>query len=128
MADEVRKIRIDKWLWHARFFKTRSLAAKVVSGGLRVNGQPVAKPAFAVAPGDVLTFAQGHDVRVIKVLAPGERRGPAPEARALYEDLDPPEARPKPEPAAQAPKYELGGRPSKRDRRALDGLRRDALE
>lgn len=128
MADEVRKIRIDKWLWHARFFKTRSLAAKVVSGGLRVNGQPVAKPAFAVAPGDVLTFAQGHDVRVIKVLAPGERRGPAPEARALYEDLDPPEARPKPEAAAQAPKYELGGKPSKRDRRALDGLRRDALE
>jgi ribosome-associated heat shock protein Hsp15 len=128
MSEPVRKIRIDKWLWHARFFKTRSLAAKVVSGGLRVNGQLVAKPAFAVGPGDVLTFAQGRDVRVIRIVAPGERRGPAPEAQALYEDLDPPEARPVAEPGVAAPKFDGGGRPSKRDRRALDGLRREALE
>ena len=128
MDGATQKIRIDKWLWHARFFKTRSLAAKTVTGGLRVNGQPVAKPAFAVGEGDVLTFAQGTQVRVIRVVAPGTRRGPAPEAQTLYEDLDPPAARPKPEPQPQAPKYDGGGRPSKRDRRALDDLRRDALE
>lgn len=128
MDGATQKIRIDKWLWHARFFKTRSLAAKTVTGGLRVNGQPVAKPAFAVGAGDVLTFAQGTQVRVIRVVAPGTRRGPAPEAQTLYEDLDPPAARPKPESQPQAPKYDGGGRPSKRDRRALDDLRRDALE
>jgi ribosome-associated heat shock protein Hsp15 len=119
------RLRIDKWLWHARFFKTRSLAAKVVSGGLRVNGQPVAKPAFAVGPGDVLTFSQARDVRVIRVVALGERRGPAPEAQALYEDLDPPKPR---EPDLSAPRSEAGGRPTKRDRRLLEKSRPDALE
>ena len=87
-------IRIDKWLWHARFFKTRTLAARIVSGGkVRVNGTPVSKPARTVGPGDTLTFAQGDDIRVIRILAPGARRGPAPEAQALYEDLDPPQPR-----------------------------------
>lgn len=121
------KIRIDKWLWHARFFKTRSLAAKVVGAGVRVNGQMVAKPSCMVSPGDVLTFSQAREVRVIKVLAPGERRGPAPEAQALYEDLDPPQARPT-GPAAQTPRYDGGGRPSKKDRRAHEAMRRDPLE
>jgi len=124
-SETAAKIRIDKWLWHARFFKTRSLAAKVVSGGIRVNGQPVSKPAFGVTPGDVLTFSKERDVRVIKVLAPGERRGPAPEAQALYEDLDPPKPR---DPAPSAPKFDKGGRPTKRDRRQWDRTRPDALE
>ncbi|MGH1415912.1 MAG: RNA-binding S4 domain-containing protein [Pelagimonas sp.] len=122
----VEKIRIDKWLWQARFFKTRSLSAKVVSaGGCRVNGTPVSKPAFGVSAGDVLTFAKEDDVRVIKVVALGDRRGPAPEARQLYEDLAPPQPREKPH---EAPKFDGGGRPSKRDRRALEQLRRDVLE
>nr|WP_274705525.1 RNA-binding S4 domain-containing protein [Salipiger pentaromativorans] len=120
-------MRIDKWLWQARFFKTRSLAAKAVSGGLRVNGLTVSKPAFAVGPGDVLTFAQGRVVRVIRVAALGTRRGPAPEAQALYDDLDPPAARPSEPAEAQAPRFEGGGRPTKRDRRALDRSR-DMLE
>lgn len=119
------KIRIDKWLWHARFFKTRSLAAKVVSAGVRVNGTPVAKPAFCVSPGDVLTFSQARDVRVIRVLAPGERRGPAPEAQALYDDLDPPAPRER-DPAA--PVIEQGGRPTKKDRRLFEKARPSALE
>ena len=63
MSDGAAKLRIDKWLWQARFFKTRSLAAKIVSGGVRVNTLKVAKPAYGVAPGDVLTFAQGRQVR-----------------------------------------------------------------
>ena len=124
MSDGAAKLRTDKWLWQARFFKTRSLAAKIVSGGVRVNTLKVAKPAYGVAPGDVLTFAQGRQVRVIRVVALGERRGPAPEAQALYEDLDPPKA---PEsdaaPAPSVPRYERGGRPTKRDRRMLDRQR-----
>lgn len=125
MAD-TEKIRLDKWLWHARFFKTRSLAAKVVScGHVRVNSTRVAKPAYSVGPEDVLTFPQARDVRVIKLVAIGERRGPAPEARALYQDLDPPQKR---ESVPKNPKYEGKGRPTKRERRKLDLKRPDTLE
>jgi ribosome-associated heat shock protein Hsp15 len=84
------KLRLDKWLWAARFFKTRDLAAEVIeSGHLRVNGQRCQKPGHAVSPGDVLTFAQSRRIRVIRVLALGERRGPAAEAQELYHDLAP---------------------------------------
>ncbi len=88
MAED--RIRIDKWLWQARFFKTRSLAAEVVSSGhLRINGAKIAKPGRAVGPGDVLTFRQSGRIRVVRILDNGTRRGPAAEARALYDDLDP---------------------------------------
>jgi ribosome-associated heat shock protein Hsp15 len=86
------KIRIDKWLWHARFCKTRSLAAKLCEDGIRINGVLVAKPGATVRPGQVLTFALGRHVRVIELIAIGERRGPAEEARMLYRDLAPPTA------------------------------------
>jgi ribosome-associated heat shock protein Hsp15 len=77
--------RLDKWLWFARFAKTRSLAAKLVEGGfVRVNGQRVETPAKQVGAGDVLTIAAPHTTVVVTVLAPGERRGPTPEARLLY--------------------------------------------
>lgn len=117
MADNQR---LDKWLWHARFFKSRTLAAKLCDGGnVRVNRQPVAKAAATVRPGDLLTFPQGNTIRVVKVLALAERRGPAPEAQALYEDQTPP-----PEPRdPSAPSRPRGmGRPTKRDRRALEKL------
>ncbi len=111
------KLRLDKWLWQARFFKTRTLAAKQVSGGLvRVNGQRVAKPAFAIGFGDVLTFAQSRQIRIVRVEALGTRRGPASEAQALYTDLSPPES-PQPRPER------VGARPTKRDRRALTAFR-----
>ena len=85
------KLRLDKWLWQARFFKGRDLAADVVLGGhLRLNGQRCTKPGHAVAVGDVLTFPQGSQIRVVRVLALGQRRGPAPEAQALFADLDSP--------------------------------------
>jgi ribosome-associated heat shock protein Hsp15 len=127
LSEPAQKIRIDKWLWHARFFKTRSLAAKVVSGGkLRVNGQPISKPAYMVSASDVLTFPQADNVRVIKVLAMGERRGPAPEAQQLYEDLAPP--KPREEITEQVPRFEGKGRPTKKDRRALQQTRTDLLE
>lgn len=90
-------IRLDKWLWQARFFKSRSLAAAAIAEGpMRLNGTPVARAAQPVRPGDVLTFAQGPRIRVVRVRAPGTRRGPASEAALLYDDLD----LPRPDPAA----------------------------
>lgn len=93
MTDQARPlIRLDKWLWQARFCKSRSLASKLVEGGkVRVNKDKVRKTAFRVGPGDTLTFPQGGRIRVIRILAPGERRGPAVEAQTLYEDLSPSE-------------------------------------
>jgi ribosome-associated heat shock protein Hsp15 len=86
------RIRIDKWLWQARFFKTRSLAAGIVAKGhLRINGTKTSRPGHGVGPGDVLTFRQAQQIRVIRVVACGNRRGPATEARQLYDDLEPPE-------------------------------------
>lgn len=86
-------IRLDKWLWQARFCKSRSIAAALVTEGrVRVNSERATKPARGIAPGDVLTFPQGGRIRVVRVLATGERRGPATEAQTLYEDLDPPPA------------------------------------
>lgn len=85
------QIRIDKWLWHARFFKTRGLAATAAQSGLiRVDGRAIEKAGYGVAPGMTLVFPQGSRVRSVRILDCGERRGPAPEARTLYDDLDPP--------------------------------------
>jgi ribosome-associated heat shock protein Hsp15 len=87
------KLRLDKWLFHARFFKSRDLAQDCVeSGHLRLNAQRCKKPGHGVAVGDVLTFPQGGQIRVVRVLALAERRGPATEAQALYCDLDAPRA------------------------------------
>ena len=124
MSDEKQKLRVDKWLWHARFFKSRSLAAQVVSAGhLRINSNKISKPSHNVASGDVLTFPQGNLVRVVRMIAPGTRRGPAPEAQALYEDMTPvQEKRP------ENPSFEGKGRPTGKDRRNLDLWRSESLE
>ena len=92
--------RLDKWLWFTRVVKTRSLAARLVTEGhVRVNSVRVETASKAVKPGDVVTVALERHVRVLKVLAGGERRGPAPEAQTLYEDLAP---RPSPSAGADA--------------------------
>lgn len=122
------RLRLDKWLWHGRFFKTRSLAAAVVSEhGVRVNGTATRKRSTMVGAGDVLTFSQGDQVRVIRVEALGARRGPAPEARELYTDLAPPEAASR-KVAPENPSFEGKGRPTKRDRRTLDLYRSRSLD
>jgi len=83
--------RLDKWLWFARMAKTRALAAKLVTAGhVRLNGVRAAGPDKPVRPGDVLTIALERQVRVLRVVAPGERRGPYEEAWRLYEDLTAP--------------------------------------
>ena len=118
--------RIDKFLWFARFFKSRTLAAAMVADGrVRINGARCEKPSTTVKLGDVLTFPAGARVRVVKVLKAGERRGPASEARLLYEDLTPPAEPVAPEDAAPAPREKGSGRPTKKERRAIDALHRD---
>ena len=118
------RLRIDKWLWQARFFKTRSLASKIASAGsVRVNGTRIAKASATVTLGDVLTFPQARDVRVVRIEALGERRGPATEAQALYTDLAPPEKRPSQPKTPSHPEAERTGRPTKKDRRQLSAIR-----
>jgi ribosome-associated heat shock protein Hsp15 len=112
--------RLDKWLWFARFCKSRTLASKLCAAGkIRIGGELVHKAHYLVRTGDVLTFPQGSQIRVVRVVQLGIRRGPAPEARTLYEDLSPPAPR---EPGAL--QREPGtGRPTKAERRAVDRLR-----
>lgn len=117
-------VRVDKWLWAARFFKTRSLATDAVSGGkVRLNGAAV-KPARDVKLGDRLEIHNGETTWEIVVLGLSEKRGPAPEARRLYEEI--PESIAAREAAQQRrrfetePAAEIHGRPTKRDRRRMD--------
>jgi ribosome-associated heat shock protein Hsp15 len=81
--------RIDKWLFHARFYRSRAAAQAATSAGkVRLNGVKVEKPGRAVKCGDVLTLATGPAVMAVRVLAVAERRGPATQAQALYETLE----------------------------------------
>jgi ribosome-associated heat shock protein Hsp15 len=81
--------RLDKWLFHARFCRTRALAqAEAVAGRVRLNGRRVLKPARTVKPGDILTLGRGAEVMVVRVLALAERRGTATEARSLYDIVE----------------------------------------
>ncbi len=82
-------MRLDKWLWHARIYKTRTLATQMVSRGkVRVNGTRTSKPSRTVSPGDVLTLVQGREIRVLRITGLPERRGPAPEARDHYDLIE----------------------------------------
>jgi ribosome-associated heat shock protein Hsp15 len=119
-------LRVDKWLWFARFARTRTSAAKIVTEArFRVNAQPTDKAHYPIRVGDVLTFALGPHIRIIKVLALAARRGGAPEARLLYEDLDPPKPKPPSGEPPMAARDEGAGRPTKRERRAIDRLQGD---
>lgn len=117
-------VRLDKWLWAARFFKTRSLATEAVAGGkVEVNGER-AKPAKAVKPGDEIRLRTGPYEHILIVRDLGERRGPASVAQGLYEETD--ASRAERERLASQLKmapamfvYEEKGRPTKKDRRDL---------
>jgi ribosome-associated heat shock protein Hsp15 len=120
--------RIDKWLFFARAVKSRSLAARiVVAGRVRINRDKAAQASDTVKAGDVLTITLDRRILVWKVLAPGTRRGPAEEARGLYEDMSPAPAAHDPAlPDAVAPVRQAGsGRPTKRERRQTDRLMGD---
>jgi ribosome-associated heat shock protein Hsp15 len=129
MTDPADRLRIDKWLWAARFFKTRSLAAQAVDGGrVRLNGVRV-KPAKEVRPGDEVTVHIGEFEWVIDVRALSARRGPAAAARQLYEERAESAARRQAaidvRKAMPEPAFGLRGRPTKRDRRMLKRLAGD---
>lgn len=116
-------LRIDRWLWFARFFKSRSLAAKICAEHrVRVNGAVINKSNHQVKADDVLTFPQGREIRIVKVLELGSRRGPAAEAQTLFEDLS---TRPEPKDEDelqrlnQALRDHGAGRPTKADRREI---------
>ena len=121
-------MRIDKWLWAARFYKTRSLASDAVDGGhVEVNGER-AKPSKQIREGDELRIRLNQYTHVVHVRGLSERRGPATEARALYEETE--ASRVERERLAEQrrlappPAYEEGGRPTKRDRRDMARVKR----
>ncbi len=121
-------LRLDKWLWYARFFKTRSAATKAISGGrFRLDGTIMIKPHRQALCGQVLTFVQGGRIRVVKIIALGSRRGPASEAFMLYEDLIPVREVPFKARKIKQPEFEArgkgSGRPTKLQRRATDRLK-----
>lgn len=121
------KVRIDKWLWAARFFKTRSLATEVVEGGkVKCNDERV-KPAYGVQVGDVLTVPVGWDDIVLVVKGLGDKRGSATIAQGLYEETME-SAKKRAERAANRklmkdPAIEIKARPTKRDRRVMDDFK-----
>jgi ribosome-associated heat shock protein Hsp15 len=122
------KLRIDKWLWAARFYKTRALAVdEIGKGRVLVNGQP-AKPAREVGPGDLVTLRKHAPAMEVRVLGVSRVRGPAPVAAKLYEETD--ESATRRAHAAEMrrlapePSHDYDeGRPTKRDRRILAAIR-----
>jgi ribosome-associated heat shock protein Hsp15 len=123
-GSETTEMRVDKWLWAARFFKSRTLAAAACDGGkVDVNDQAV-KPSRAVRPGDRLEIGFPRIKRIVRVLALSERRGSGADAARLYDDLTPapPPREMRPAPPAYRPPG--AGRPTKRERREIDRLSR----
>ena len=128
MHDPADPVRLDRWLWAARFFKSRSLAVEAVAGGrVHLNGQRT-KPSKDVRPGDELEMTFGQATVTVVVTATAERRGPAAEAAKLYdetpESLESKARRAKQRRLAPPPITPGGARPTKRDRRRLDARRR----
>ena len=124
------KIRLDSWLWYARFYKSRSLSAKaILSGKLRVNSNKIIKPASKVKINDILTINHVNMVRVIQVQSLGSRRGPASEAQQLYKDLSGDiTGASNIKHVSEKPKKETNKRPTKKDRRILDKIVAKTLE
>ena len=126
-------LRLDKWLWFARFFKTRALASKAISNGrFRLDGDLMSKPHRQAKSGQVLTFCQGKRIRVVRIKALGARRGPANEAALLYDDLAPVMRATENNKPLVVPAFEErqvgGGRPTKRQRRETDRLKAGILD
>ena len=117
MAD----LRLDKWLWAARFFKSRTLAAAACDGGKVDVNEQAARPSKPIRAGDLLHVTLPRGKRVVRVRALSDKRGTAAQAALLYEDLTPPEPRERRlAPPVQRPRG--AGRPTKRERRLLDRL------
>ncbi len=133
MSDALDKVRIDKWLWAARFFKTRNLAKQAIEGGkVQCDGQRV-KPSKDITTGLTLTIRQGYDDKVVRVNALSDKRRGAPEAQLLYEET-PESIAKREERAAQRKAGGLAGqiisdhRPNKKERRQIHRFQRQQLD
>ena len=119
--------RLDKWLWHARFVKTRSLAQKLISsGGVRVDREKVTSPSKQVRAGNVLTLTLPRDVKIIRIDNFAEKRGPFKDAQLLYTDMTPAREPAEKQTMEDLSKIETQGRPSKHDRKKLLALKRNS--
>lgn len=127
--------RIDKWLWCARIFKTRSLASKFVADGnvritrIQNNDETTVraeKPSTLVRDGDTLVFTRGEQLRILVIQACAKRRGPASEAQSLYDDQSPPPPTKEEKKALPFSRERGAGRPTKKDRRALSALKHNS--
>ncbi len=123
------KQRLDKWLFFSRAVKSRTLAQKLIeTGAIRVNSERTDRSDHKVGAGDVLTMTVHTRLLVWRILDPGSRRGPAPEAALLYEDLSPPPVPRELAPPVHASREAGSGRPTKKERRDTDRLRDDDSE
>jgi len=125
--DNSERFRIDKWLWAARFFKTRSLATAAVECGKVLVNEARVKPAKSVAPGDMLDIRIGQLQFVVEVLALSGKRGPATDAQKLYRETDDSRQRRLAIAALlkeQPPPFRFKGRPTKRDRRVIERFKK----
>jgi ribosome-associated heat shock protein Hsp15 len=123
--------RIDKWLWHARFYKTRSIAQKqVATGKIRVDREKISSPSRKVSAGNVLTITRDRDIKIIEILGVADKRGPYSEAQLLYNDMSPP----KPEKQKQEQtkesmsRIQSEGRPTKHQRKQIMAMKRNSVE
>lgn len=129
-------LRLDKWLWFTRLVKTRTQASKLISTGkIRVNRIKITKPATTIRCDDIVTAMLNHRVKVVKVCALGDRRGPASAAQELYEDLTPPPIKANAANGnaahikAMPPSRDKGtGRPTKKQRRQMDAFESQSTE
>ena len=126
----IEKIRLDTWLWYARFYKSRGLSSKAILGGkVRVNSNKIIKPASKVKINDVLTINHVNAVRIIQIQSLGARRGPASEAQKLYKDLSgDATGSANNKNLSQKSKKDTNKRPTKKDRRLLDKIVTKTLE
>ena len=127
---EIAAQRVDKWLWCARLFKTRTLAAKFVNDGrVRLSRDNdttrLEKASALIRPGDCLVFTRNDQLRIIQIEMLATRRGPASEAQGLYEDNSPPPPPKTERPVAPFAREKGAGRPTKKERRALDSVRNE---
>jgi len=123
--------RIDKWLWHARFFKTRSLAQKqVATGKIRVDSEKISSPSRKILIGNVLTITRDRDIKIIEILGIADKRGPYSQAQLLYNDLSPPkpEKQKQEETVESMSRIQSEGRPTKHQRKQIMAMKRNSPE
>ena len=131
MTEDADKLRIDKWLWAARFFKTRRLAVEALESGKVLVNAVRAKPAKAVVTGDMLDIRTGQHRYEVRVLGLSGKRGPAPEAQKLYRETEASKTQREALAAqlrAQPRPFDFKGRPTKRDRREIEKFKSDEFE